>query len=57
MPDNAENENQALQPPSPPPRTPDSHGITPRTCNACGADATNYVVCPVCYSTDLTFPD
>lgn len=34
-------------------RQPDSHGIHPRWCTRCGADATNYMVCPACFCRDL----
>jgi hypothetical protein len=44
-------------PSNPPERTPDSHGISPRTCSACGADATNYGQCPICGCLRLIEPD
>lgn len=38
-------------------RQPDDHGINVKVCNRCGADATNYMVCPACCSRDLEYVD
>lgn len=34
-------------------RQDDDHGINPKRCTRCGGDATNYMVCPACFSRDL----